>query len=155
MAIEKVAVIGAGVMGAAIAAHVANAGYPAVLLDIVPKGAENRNMLAEGAVAQMLKTKPAPFMHKKNARLISTGNLEDNLDMVADCDWIIEAIIEHPGLKQDLYKRLDKVRKKGSIVTSNTSTIPLKTSPVPAVAIPGFPVGLIKTCPSGVATMVL
>ncbi|USG61788.1 3-hydroxyacyl-CoA dehydrogenase/enoyl-CoA hydratase family protein [Sneathiella marina] len=127
MAIEKVAVIGAGVMGAAIAAHVTNAGYPVVLLDIVPEGAKNRNMLAEGAVATMLKTKPAPFMHKKNARLVATGNLEDNLDMVADCDWIVEAIIEHPGLKQDLYKRLETVRKAGSIVSSNTSTIPLKT----------------------------
>lgn len=83
MAIEKVAVIGAGVMGAAIAAHVTNAGYQAVLLDIVPEGADNRNMLAEGAVAKMLKTKPAPFMHKKNARLITAGNLEDNLDLVA------------------------------------------------------------------------
>ncbi len=108
MAIQKVAVIGAGVMGAAIAAHVTNAGYDAVLLDIVPEGAGNRNMLAEGAVKQMLKTKPAPFMHKRNARRIATGNLEDNLDMVADCDWIVEAIIEHPGLKQDLYKRLKK-----------------------------------------------
>ncbi|MEH6546767.1 MAG: 3-hydroxyacyl-CoA dehydrogenase/enoyl-CoA hydratase family protein [Sneathiella sp.] len=127
MAIERVAVIGAGVMGAAIAAHVTNAGYPVVLLDIVPDGAKNRNMLAEGAVATMLKTKPAPFMHKKNARLVATGNLEDNLDMVADCDWIVEAIIEHPGLKQDLYKRLEAVRKEGSIVSSNTSTIPLKT----------------------------
>ena len=127
MAIEKVAVVGAGVMGAAIAAHVANAGVPVVLLDIVPKEAKNRNALAEGAVATMLKTKPAPFMHPKNARLVTTGNLEDNLDLVADCDWICEAIIEHPGLKQDLYKRLDTVRKKGSIVTSNTSTIPLKT----------------------------
>lgn len=127
MAIEKVAVIGAGVMGAAIAAHVANAGIPVVLLDIVPKDAENRNMLAEGAVATLLKTKPAPFMHKKYARLVTTGNLEDNLDLVDDCDWICEAIIENPKLKQDLYKRLDTVRKKGSIVTSNTSTIPLKT----------------------------
>ncbi|WP_340150696.1 3-hydroxyacyl-CoA dehydrogenase/enoyl-CoA hydratase family protein [uncultured Sneathiella sp.] len=127
MAIEKVAVIGAGVMGAAIAAHVANAGVPVVLLDIVPKDAKNRNMLAEGAVATMLKAKPAPFMHKKNARLVTTGNLEDNLDLVADCDWICEAIIENTGLKQDLYKRLDGVRKEGSVVTSNTSTIPLKT----------------------------
>ncbi|GLQ05482.1 3-hydroxyacyl-CoA dehydrogenase/enoyl-CoA hydratase family protein [Sneathiella chinensis] len=125
MAIEKVAVIGAGVMGAAIAAHVANAGHPVVLLDIVPDGADNRNMLAEGALNALLKTKPAPFMHKKNARLVTTGNLEDNLDLVADCDWIVEAIIERPDLKQDLYRNLESVRKEGSIVTSNTSTIPL------------------------------
>lgn len=138
MAIEKVAVIGAGVMGAAIAAHVTNAGYPAILLDIVPTGAKNRNMLAEGAVAKMLKTKPAPFMHKRNAKMITTGNLEDNLDLVADCDWIVEAIIERPDLKQDLYRKLDSVRKPGSIVTSNTSTIPLKT------LMDGMPKGLQK-----------
>lgn len=127
MTIERVAVIGAGVMGAAIAAHVANAGVPVVLLDIVPKDAKNRNTLAEGAIAAMLKTNPAPFMHKKNARLITPGNLEDNLDLLADCDWICEAIVENPAIKQDLYKRLDGVRKAGSIVTSNTSTIPLKS----------------------------
>ena len=124
-AIEKVAVIGAGVMGGGIAAHVANAGLPVVLLDVVPEGAENRSALAEGAVQRMLKQKPAPFMHRRNARLITTGNLEDDLGLVADCDWICEAIIEDPEIKRDLYRRLDEVRKKGSIVTSNTSTIPL------------------------------
>jgi 3-hydroxyacyl-CoA dehydrogenase len=123
--IKKVAVIGAGVMGSGIAAHVANAGIPVVLLDIVPEGAENRNVVAEGAVQKMLKQKPAPFMHKRNAKRITTGNLEDNLDLVADCDWICEAIIEKLEIKQDLYARLEGVRKKGSIVTSNTSTIPL------------------------------
>src|SRR5690606_1129715 len=127
MTIERVAVIGAGVMGAAIAAHVANAGVPVVLLDIVPKDAKNRNALAEGAIAAMLKTNPAPFMHKKNARLITPGNLEDNLELLADCDWICEAVVENLAIKQDLYKRLDGVRKAGSIVTSNTSTIPLKS----------------------------
>ncbi len=123
--IEKVAVIGAGVMGSGIAAHVANAGLPVVLLDIVPPGAENRNVVAESAVQKMLKQKPAPLMHRRNARRITTGNLEDNLDLVADCDWICEAIIEKPDIKQDLYRKLEAVRKKGSIVTSNTSTIPL------------------------------
>ncbi len=123
--IEKVAVIGAGVMGSGIAAHVANAGLPVVLLDIVPPGAENRNVVAESAVEKMLKQKPAPLMHRRNARRITTGNLEDNLDLVADCDWICEAIIEKPDIKQDLYRKLEAVRKKGSIVTSNTSTIPL------------------------------
>ena len=123
--INKVAVIGAGVMGAGIAAHVANAGIPVVLLDIVPDGAEDRSVIAKSAVAKMLKTNPAPFMHKRNARLIETGNLEDNLDLIADCDWICEAIIENPKIKRDLYARLNEVRKAGSIVTSNTSTIPL------------------------------
>ncbi len=125
--IKKVAVIGAGVMGAAIAAHVANAGIPCVLLDIVPKDAKNRNAFAEGAVEKMLKTKPAPFMHAKNARLITTGNLEDHLSLLADVDWICEAIIENPAIKRDLYQKLEGVRKPGSIVTSNTSTIPLAT----------------------------
>ncbi len=125
--IKKVAVIGAGVMGAAIAAHVANAGIPCVLLDIVPKDGANRNAYAEGAVARMLKTKPAPFMHARNARLVTTGNLEDHLSLLADVDWICEAIIENPAIKRDLYAKLEGVRKLGSIVTSNTSTIPLAT----------------------------
>ncbi len=125
MEIKKVAVIGAGVMGAGIAAHITNAGIPVVLLDIVPEGADNRNVIAEGAVAKMLKTQPAPFMHKKNARLITTGNIEDNLDLLSDCDWIIEAVIERLDIKQSLYKKLDAVRATGSVVSSNTSTIPL------------------------------
>ncbi|HUN53317.1 MAG TPA: 3-hydroxyacyl-CoA dehydrogenase NAD-binding domain-containing protein [Candidatus Sulfotelmatobacter sp.] len=124
-AIKKVAVVGAGVMGAAIAAHVANAGVPVVLFDIVPKGAANRNQLAEGAIDLLLKTRPAPLMHPSFARRITPGNLEDDLKLVADCDWICEAIIENPDIKRDLYKKLDGVRKPGSIVSSNTSTIPL------------------------------
>ncbi|MGC2855556.1 3-hydroxyacyl-CoA dehydrogenase NAD-binding domain-containing protein [Novispirillum sp. DQ9] len=125
--IKKVAVIGAGVMGAGIAAHVANAGVPVVLLDIVPEGAANRNAIAEGAVARMLKADPAPFMHPRNARLITTGTIEDNLDLLADCDWIVEAVIERLDIKQALYARIDAVRKAGSVVSSNTSTIPLET----------------------------
>jgi len=123
--IKKVAVIGAGVMGAGIAAHVANAGIPVVLLDIVPQGANDRSVVAKTAVAKMLKTNPAPFMHKKNARLIETGNLEDDMQALSDCDWICEAIIENPAIKRDLYAKLNDVRKPGSIVSSNTSTIPL------------------------------
>ena len=90
--IRKVGVIGAGMMGAGIAAQVANAGVPVVLLDIVPKGANNRNALAEGAVAKLLKTEPAPFMYDGAARLIETGNIEDDLGKLADCDWIVEAV---------------------------------------------------------------
>ncbi|MGB0847049.1 MAG: 3-hydroxyacyl-CoA dehydrogenase family protein, partial [Thiolinea sp.] len=125
--INKVAVIGAGVMGAGIAAHVANAGIPVVLLDIVPKDApaNKRSAIAEGAVAKMLKADPAPFMHKRNAKLITTGNLEDNLDLISDCDWVIEAIIENLAIKQDLYRKLESVRKPGSMLSSNTSTIPM------------------------------
>lgn len=125
-AIRKVAVIGAGVMGAGIAAHVANAGIPVVLLDIVPEGAANRNVVAETAVQKMLKADPAPFMHKRNAKLIQTGNIEDHLDLLADCDWIVEAVIERLDIKQSLYRKLEEVRKAGSVVSSNTSTIPLE-----------------------------
>jgi len=123
--IKKVAVIGSGVMGSGIAAHVANAGIPVLLLDIVPKGANNRNALAEGAIQKMLKTKPAPFMHPRVAKLVTPGNIEDDLAKLADVDWICEAIIENVELKRDLYAKLEQNRKKGSIVTSNTSTIPL------------------------------
>lgn len=123
--IKKVAVIGAGVMGSGIAAHVANAGIPVVLLDIVPQGANDRSVLAKTAIEKMLKTKPAPFMHPKVAKLVTPGNLEDDLDKLADVDWICEAIIENVELKQKLYAQLEQKRKKGSIVTSNTSTIPL------------------------------
>ncbi len=125
MTVKKAAVIGAGVMGSGIAAQIANAGTPVVLLDIVAKGAENRSAIAEGAVARMLKSEPAAFMHPKNARLIATGNLEDNLDLVKDCDWIVEAVLEDPAVKRALYERLEAVRKDGSVVSSNTSTIPL------------------------------
>ena len=125
--IKKVGVIGAGLMGSGIAAHVANAGIPVVMLDIVPDGADNRNVVAEGAVARMLKQKPAPLMHKRNAKRITAGNIDDHLDRVADCDWIVEAIIERTDIKRALYEKLEAVRKDGSFVSSNTSTIPLAT----------------------------
>lgn len=125
--IKQVAVIGAGVMGAGIAAHIANSGTPVLLLDIVPEGAKNRNAVAEGAVAKMLKTDPAPFMSKRVAKLITCGNIEDDLDKIAKCDWVIEAVIERLDIKQHLYRKIDAVRAKGSVVSSNTSTIPLAT----------------------------
>ncbi|KAB2967736.1 MAG: 3-hydroxyacyl-CoA dehydrogenase, partial [Thermoanaerobaculia bacterium] len=123
--IARVGVLGAGVMGAGIAAHVANAGLPVVLLDIVPTGAADRNALAAGAIEKLKKAKPAPLMTERNARLITPGNLEDHLGLLADCDWIVEAVIERLDVKQDVYRRVDGVRKAGSIVSSNTSTIPL------------------------------
>lgn len=126
MPIRKVGVIGAGTMGAGIAAQVANAGVPVVLLDIVPEGAKGRNVLAEGAVARLLKTEPAAFMHKGAAKLVETGNIEDDLGKLADCDWIVEAVLERPDIKHALYAKLEGVRRPGSVVSSNTSTIPLK-----------------------------
>jgi 3-hydroxyacyl-CoA dehydrogenase len=125
MKIQKVAVIGAGVMGAGIAAHIANAGLPVILLDIVPEGAENRNIIAESAIAKLLKAQPAAFMHKRNAKRVTTGNIEDHLDLLADVDWVVEAVIERLDIKQSLYKKVDAVRKPSSLISSNTSTIPL------------------------------
>jgi 3-hydroxyacyl-CoA dehydrogenase len=125
MEIQKVAVIGAGVMGAGIAAHMANAGVAVVLLDIVPEGASKRSIIAESAVKKLLKAEPAAFMHKRNAKLVTTGNIEDHLALLADCDWIIEAVIERLDIKQSLYRNIDAVRKPGSLVSSNTSTIPM------------------------------
>ena len=136
--IRKVGVLGAGVMGAGIAAHITNAGVPVVLLDIVPEGAENRNALAEDAVRKLLKADPAAFMHERNAKLIITGNIEDHLGLLADCDWIIEAVIERLDAKHAIYGKIDAVRKPGSIVSSNTSTIPL------AVLCEGMPGGFAR-----------
>jgi 3-hydroxyacyl-CoA dehydrogenase len=126
MAIRKVAVIGSGVMGGGIAAQVANAGIPVLLLDIVPKGAENRNTLAEKAKERLLKSDPAAFMHPRNARLVTPGNLEDDLGRLADCDWIVEAVLEDLKVKHATYAKIEAARKDGSIVSSNTSTIPLR-----------------------------
>ncbi len=126
MAIKSVAVIGAGVMGASIAAHVANAGCKVLLLDIVKPGAANRNAIAEGAIERLKKMDPAPLMGSRAVRLITPGNTEDDLGKLAEVDWIVEAVIERLDIKQDLYRKLDAVRKVGSVVSSNTSTIPLK-----------------------------
>ncbi|MCL2473614.1 MAG: 3-hydroxyacyl-CoA dehydrogenase family protein, partial [Alphaproteobacteria bacterium] len=126
--INKVAVIGSGVMGGQIAAYITNAGIPVVLLDIVLSDKEDRNYLARTAIEKLLQQgdESSPFMQKKNAELVTIGNLEDDLDKIADADWIIEAVIENPKIKEDLYKKIDAIRKKGSIISSNTSTIPLK-----------------------------
>ncbi len=126
MAIKKVAVIGAGVMGAGIAAHIANAGIPVYLLDIVAKGEENRNSIAEAALGKMLKAEPEPFMHKNNARLVMPGNIEDHLVWLADADWVIEAVLENPAIKQALYRKLENICRPDTLISSNTSTLPLK-----------------------------
>jgi 3-hydroxyacyl-CoA dehydrogenase len=120
--IKKVGVIGSGVMGSGIAAHIANAGLPVVLLDIKLPDKD----LAKAAVDRMLKADPAPLMHPDFAKRITTGNLEDNLDLLSDCDWIIEVVLEDLKVKHATYEKINKVRKKGSVVSSNTSSIPLK-----------------------------
>ncbi|MGZ8188092.1 MAG: 3-hydroxyacyl-CoA dehydrogenase NAD-binding domain-containing protein [Methylosarcina sp.] len=125
MNIEKVAVIGAGVMGASIAAHISNAGIPVVLLDIVPDNATDRSMIAKTAVDKLLKADPAPLMHPNNAKLITPGNIEDHLQWLAEVDWVIEAVIEQPLVKQSLYRKLETVCPEDCLISSNTSTLPL------------------------------
>ena len=122
--IQRVAVLGSGVMGGAIAAHVANAAVPVALLDI-PSDGNDRNAIANAAVERLRMTDPAPFMAPEAAKLITTGNFDDDLGLLEDADWICEAIVEKLEIKHELYRKIDPVRKDGSIVSSNTSTIPL------------------------------
>lgn len=125
MDIKKVAVLGSGVMGSGIAGVIANAGIPVLLLDIVPKDTTDRNMLAKGAIDKQSKGSTPGFAHKKFAKLVTPGNIEDDLAQLAECDWIIEVVLEKLSIKHDVYTKVNAVRKKGSIVSSNTSTIPL------------------------------
>ena len=123
--IKNAAVIGSGVMGSGIAAHLANAGVPVVLMDIVPAEAKNRNAIAEEAVERLLRSDPPAFMHKRAVKLVTPANVEDHLDMLGSVDWIIEAVVEDLNTKRALYRRIEETRKEGSIVSSNTSTLPL------------------------------
>lgn len=122
--IKKAAVIGSGVMGSGIAAHLANAGIPVLLLDL-PQKEGNKNALAEGALERMKKMEPAPFMSEGAMRLVTPGNTETDLEKLGECDWVVEAIIENLDIKKELYAKLEKVIKSSTIVSSNTSTIPL------------------------------
>jgi 3-hydroxyacyl-CoA dehydrogenase len=123
--IKNAAVIGAGVMGSGIAAHLANAGVPVVLMDIVPAEAKNRNVIAEGALEKLLRSDPPAFMHKRAVKLVTPANVVDHLDLLDSVDWIIEAVVEDLKTKRALYQRIEEARKEGSIVSSNTSTLPL------------------------------
>ncbi len=122
--IKKAAVIGAGTMGSGIAAHIANAGVPVILMDLPQSGFGKKNSLAEAAIERMLKAEPAPFMSPQAVKLVTPSNT-DELDQLKDCDWIVEAIIEKVEIKQDLYARLEKVIGPQTIISSNTSTIPM------------------------------
>jgi len=133
MLIKKAAVIGAGTMGCGIATHLANAGIPCVLLDIVPpdlspEDAQNpkaRSQFAIGALARAKKSRPASFMSAADAALVDVGNIEDDMDKIADCDWIVEAVTENLEIKRALYEKIAASRKPGSIVSSNTSGLSL------------------------------
>ena len=124
-AIERVAVIGSGVMGGGIAAHLANAGASVLLLDVAAPEGPDRSAVARAAVERLAKSNPPAFMHRRAAGRIDAGNLDDDLPRVGEADWIVEAVVERLDVKRDLYARLDAVRKPGAAVSSNTSTIPL------------------------------
>ncbi|HSQ62917.1 MAG TPA: 3-hydroxyacyl-CoA dehydrogenase/enoyl-CoA hydratase family protein [Polyangiaceae bacterium] len=129
LVIRKVGVVGAGVMGSGIAAHMANAGLEVVLLDIVPpnltdaekKNPAARSRFAAGGLEKAIKARPAAFFHKERARLVSIGNVEDDLAKLSDCDLVIEAIIEQLEPKQALFEKLEKTLPAHAIVASNTS----------------------------------
>src|SRR6202158_4448698 len=129
--INKVAILGAGTMGARIAAHFANASVPSFLLDIVPPnvppdaGSTARNKIAAAGVEGLKKSKPAAFMDSSLARLITVGNFEDDLKKLAEVDWIIEAVVENLDIKRELQKRVEATRKPDTIITTNTSGLPV------------------------------
>jgi 3-hydroxyacyl-CoA dehydrogenase len=129
--IHKIAVLGAGTMGARIAAHFANAGVPSYLFDIVPKetpadaGAAARNKIAAAGLDAAKKSKPAAFMEPSLARFITVGNFDDDLKKLSEVDWIIEAVVENLDLKRTLLRKVEAIRKPGTIVTTNTSGLPV------------------------------
>ena len=125
--IHKVAVLGAGTMGARIAAHFANAGVPSFLFDIVPTDADvpARNKIAAAGLDNAKKSKPAAFMEASLPRLITIGNFDDDLKRLAEVDWIIEAVVENLDLKRALLRKVEAIRKPGTIITTNTSGLPV------------------------------
>ncbi len=129
--IRKVAVLGAGTMGSRIAAHIANAGLPVVLLDIVPPGTaadapkSERNKIVLTALESLKKSKPAAFYTPDSSRLISIGNFDDNMSLIADCDWIIEVVAENLDIKRALLAKVRQHRRPGTITTTNTSGLPV------------------------------
>src|SRR5687767_5269377 len=129
--IKKVAVLGSGVMGSRIACHFAGIGVQVLLLDIVPKEAADstrpaeRNKIVNDALTAAIKSNPSPVYHKDAIKKITTGNFEDNMKDIAGCDWIIEVVIERLDIKQKIFGEVEKYRKPGTLVTSNTSGIPI------------------------------
>jgi len=130
--IRKIAVLGSGVMGSGIACHLANAGYQVLMLDIVPKGTEEelknpayRNSMAQNALSNAIKSKPAPLYDVAYSSRIEIGNFDDDLAKISTCDWIIEVVVERLDIKQSLFEKVEKYRKPGTLVSSNTSGIPI------------------------------
>src|SRR6185369_14034356 len=128
MRMRKIGVVGAGIMGAGIAALAASVGIPVVLLDIPGSddpNSKDRNGPARNGLDKAIKSKPPAFLDGDRASLVTTGNTADRLDLLAGCDWIVEAIIEKPAPKQELFAKLEKIAPD-AIVTSNTSGIPME-----------------------------
>src|ERR1700685_239515 len=123
--LRRVAVLGAGTMGSRIAAHFATAGVPALLLDVVVPGQANRNAAALKGIENASKQRPGGFFTDDKIALIQPGNFEDDLHRVAECDWILEAVVENLELKRDLWRKVDAARKMDAILSTNTSGIPL------------------------------
>jgi len=129
--IKKVAVLGSGVMGSRIACHFAGVGLQVLLLDIVPAEAREsdnksaRNKIVNDSLQAAIKSNPSPLYTKDAAKRISTGNFDDNLKDIASCDWVIEVVVERLDIKRSLYEKLEAFRKPGSLITSNTSGIPI------------------------------
>ncbi len=131
--IQKVAVLGSGVMGSGIACHMANIGLQVLMLDILPKDLDQkskddpakRNSIANKSLANALQSKPAPLYDKNFSSRIKTGNFEDDLEKIFDCDWIIEVVIEKMEIKRSLFDKVENYRKPGTLITSNTSGIPI------------------------------
>jgi 3-hydroxyacyl-CoA dehydrogenase len=128
--IKKVAVLGSGVMGSRIACHFANIGIQVLLLDMVPENAppddqKVRNKIVSNALDFALKSNPSPIYLKSFAKRIITGNFEDDMPKIAECDWVIEVVVERLDIKQKVFEKVEKYRKSGTLITSNTSGIPI------------------------------
>ena len=123
--IRRVAVLGAGTMGARIAAHIANAGFPVVLLDVVPEGATDRNVLAARSLENLKKSKPPAFVDVSVTSNITIGNFEDDLERLRVCDWVLEAVAENLDIKRALLARIAPHIHDNAIVSTNTSGLPV------------------------------
>ncbi len=130
--IKKVAILGSGVMGSRIACHFAGIGVQVLLLDIVPKDVAadakpaERNKIVNDALTAAIKSNPSPVYHKDVIKKITTGNFEDNMKDIAGCDWIIEVVVERLDIKQKVFEQVEQYRKPGTLITSNTSGIPIR-----------------------------
>ncbi|HUM96607.1 MAG TPA: 3-hydroxyacyl-CoA dehydrogenase NAD-binding domain-containing protein [Chitinophagaceae bacterium] len=129
--IKKVAVLGSGVMGSRIACHFAGVGLQVLLLDISPKDIAadakpaEKNKIVNDALTAAIKSNPSPVFHKEAVRKITTGNFDDNLKDISNCDWVIEVVVERLDIKQKIFEQVEKYRKQGTLITSNTSGIPI------------------------------